>query len=165
MLQTLKQPGRDRRSRGGTASPLDVTTRSPALPARRKDDLAAAVGARPEPDDGLIAAAGPIILAAYVLVLAVAVLTFKGNGEALLAVAVSITFAIVFFGVPMAMMRIRASHDARWQKAASGRYTGTVDTYTGRVARTEAVLHMVIVPIVVGVAFACFAAIWVLVRP
>ena len=163
MLQTLERAARD--SQIGTASPPSAATRSAALAPERDDTHAATVEAQLEPDDGLIAAAGPIMMAAYVLVLAVAVLTFKGNGEALLAVAVSITFAIVFFCVPLAMMRIRARHDARWQKAASGRYIGTVDTYTGRVGRTEAVVHMVIVPIVVGVAFACFAAVWVLVRP
>lgn len=81
-----------------------------------------------------------------------------------MAVVVAIAFGIVFFGVPFLMMHIRARHDTRWRKA-DRRDTDTVDTYTGRVGRAEAVVHMVIVPVVVSVAFACFAVIWVLSRP
>ncbi|HEX5959156.1 MAG TPA: hypothetical protein VFY92_10960 [Hyphomicrobiaceae bacterium] len=150
MLQTLKQP--ESYSRGIKAS-------SAASPV---DSSQAEV--HTEQDDGLSAAAGPIMMGAYGIVLLIAVLTFKGNGEALLAVAVAIAFGIVFFGVPFLMMHIRARHDTRWRKA-DGRDTDTVDTYTGRVGRAEAVVHMVIVPVVVSVAFACFAVIWVLARP
>ena len=73
------------------------------------------------------------MMAAYAVVLIAAVLTFKGNGEALLAVAVSIAFAAVFFGVPLLMMATRARHDTRWRGARAGRHADTVDTYTGRV--------------------------------
>jgi hypothetical protein len=164
MLQTRGPIGRDTHGPTATPASLKATIRHAVIRPERDDSLAAALPTRPERDDGLVAAAGPIMIAAYSAVLAVAVLAFKGNGEALLAVAVSIAFAIVFFGVPLAMIRTRSLRDARWQKAA-GRNADTVDTYTGRVDRTEAVVHMVIVPVVVSIAFACFAAIWVLVRP
>jgi mannose/fructose/N-acetylgalactosamine-specific phosphotransferase system component IIC len=150
MLQTLQRPERDSRA-------IRATSAAPAAAANPAKALT-------ERDDGLVAAAGPIMMAAYAVVLLVAVLTFKGNGEALLSVAVSIAFAIAFFGVPLAMMRTRARHDARWQKATKVD-TDTVETYTGRIGRAEAVVHMVIVPVVVSVAFTCFAVIWVLLRP
>jgi hypothetical protein len=48
-----------------------------------------------EVDDGLLAAAGPIMMAAYAVVLTVAILAFKADGEALLMVAISIVFAVM----------------------------------------------------------------------
>jgi hypothetical protein len=177
MLQPLERTGRDghgrnatpappnAKSRPGLAHPRRDEARAPAVIDHRRDGHAVAAAATHiERDDGLLADAGPIMIAAYGLVLAVAVLTFKGSGEALLAVAVCFTFAIVFFGVPLAMMRTRARYDARWQQGA-GRRPDTVDTYTGGVKRAEAVVQMVIVPVVVSIAFAGFAAIWVLSRP
>jgi hypothetical protein len=177
MLQPLERTGRGShgtnvtptlpkaKRRPGVAPAQHAEARAPAVTQHKPDGhVVAATATDTERDDGLLADAGPIMMAAYGLVLAVAVLTFKGSGEALLAVAVGIAFAIVFFGVPLAMMRTRARHDARWQKGA-GQRSDTVDTYTGRVSRTEAVLHMVIVPVIVSIAFLGFAAIWVLSRP
>ena len=176
MLQSLERAGHDGYGTRAAHGPLKRKS-LPADTLPGLDDSAAAVVAQPkqdgpataaatpaEWDDGLLAAAGPIMMAAYGVVLAVAVLTFKGSGEALLAVAVSIAFGFAFFAVPLAMTRTRARHDARWQKGA-GRKSETVETFTGCVARTEAVLHMVIVPVVVSIAFILFAAIWVLSRP
>jgi hypothetical protein len=177
MLQPLERTGRDShgtkatptppkgKSRPDVARPQPDEARAPAVTHPKRDgDVVAATAIHIEPDDGLLADAGPIMMAAYGLVLTVAVLTFKGSGEALLAVAVCVAFATVFFGVPLAMMHTRARHDARWQKGA-GRRPDTVDTYTGRVKRAEAVVHMAIVPVIVSIAFAGFAAIWVLSRP
>jgi hypothetical protein len=173
MLQPLERTGRGTKatttppkakSRPDLAHPQRVEASAPAVTQdKREGHVVAATATHIEQDDGLLADAGPIMMVAYGLVLAVAVLTFKGSGEALLAVAVGTAFAIVFFGVPLAMMHTRARHDARWQKGA-GR-SDTVDTYSGRVNRAEAVIHMVIVPVVVGIAFVGLATIWVLSRP
>jgi hypothetical protein len=153
------------KSRPDLTHPQRAEARAPAVTQHRRDgEVAAATVAHIEQDDGLLADAGPIMMAAYGLVLTIAVLTFKGSGEALLAVAVCIAFAIVFFGVPLAMMHTRARHDARWQRRA-GRRSDTVDTYTGRVGRAEAVVHMAIVPVIVSIGFACRGAIWGLSRP
>jgi hypothetical protein len=153
------------KSRPDVAHAQRVEARAPAVTQHKRDGrVIAATATHIEQDDGLLADAAPIMMAAYGLILSVAVLTFKGSGEALLAVAVCIAFAIVFFGVPLAMMHTRARHDARWQKGA-GRRSATVDTYTGRVNRSEAVVHIAIVPVLVSLAFASLAAIWVLSRP
>jgi hypothetical protein len=175
MLQPLERTGRDSYGTRATPPPFKAKSRpavtlpehddAPVVAHTKGDDgLAAATVTHAERDDGLLADAAPIMMAAYGVVLAVALLTFKTSGEALLAVAVSIAFGFVFFGVPLAMSRTRARRDVRWQKGA-GRRADTVDTYTGRVDRAEAVIHMVIVPVVVSVAFTCFAVIWVLSRP
>jgi hypothetical protein len=177
MLQPLEQTGRDSHGTRATPAPLKAKSLPDAahprgeearaadvIHPRRDAEAAAATATHLEQDDGLLADAGPIMMAAYGLVLAVAVLTFKGSGEALLAIAVCIAFAIVFFGVPLAMMHTRARHDTRWQRR-TGRRSDTVDTYTGRVSRTEAVVHMAIVPVIVSIGFASLAAIWVLSRP
>lgn len=177
MLQRVERTGRDTHDTRATPAPLKAKSRPDAARPRREEaraavvthprrdgDAAAAASTHTEQDDGLLADAGPIMMAAYGLVLTVAVLTFKGSGEALLAIAVCITFAIVFFGVPLAMMHTRARHDARWQRRTRSR-SDTVDTYTGRVRRVEAVVHMAIVPVIVSIAFASLAAIWVLSRP
>jgi hypothetical protein len=166
MLQSLERAARDSNNQDishdrratGAAVPLKVALRSTETAAMRSPET------HGEEDDGLAAAAGPIMVAAYAVVLIVAILAFKANGEALLAVAVSIAFAIVFFAVPLAMMRVRARHDARWRKDGAARDSETVGTFTGRIRRTEAVVQMVIVPVVVSAAFIAFAVIRVLVR-
>lgn len=118
-----------------------------------------------EQDDGLLGTAGPIMMMAYGVAFTTAVLTFMGNGEALIAVAISIGFAVMFFTVPLLMMRVRARHDTRWRPPERGSRSDSVDTYTGPMGRASAVVHMVIVPLAVAFAFIGFAVIWVLVRP
>ena len=118
-----------------------------------------------EKDDGLLRTAGPIMMACYGIAFAAAVVTFMGSGEALFAVIISIGFAVMFFTMPLLMMRVRARHDARWQPADRYRQSDQVDTYTGPMERTSAVTHMVIVPIAVAIAFVSFSVIWTVVRP
>ncbi|MBN9277055.1 MAG: hypothetical protein J0I57_05400 [Hyphomicrobium sp.] len=118
-----------------------------------------------EEDDGLLRTAGPIMMVCYGIAFFTAVLTFMSSGEALIAVAISIGFAVMFFTVPLLMMRVRARHDMRWQPAKKHRPSDEVDTYTGFMDRTSAVTHMVIVPVAVAFAFVGFAVIWTMVRP
>jgi hypothetical protein len=151
MLQTLERTGRDERDTMATAAPSKAVDR-PSEP-------------HTEQDDGLLSTAGPIMMAAYGVAFAAAVLTFKSNGEAMIAVFVSIGFAVMFFSVPLLMMRVRARHDARWRPAEGRNRSDQVDTFTGPMDRTSAVIHMVIVPLAVALAFISFAVIWVLVRP
>lgn len=146
MLQTLERTSRDAHDTIATAGSLKAAVR------------------RTEQDDGLLAEAGPIMMAAYAVALMVAVLTFKGSVEALFAVAISIGFAVMFFAVPLLLLRVRTRHDVRWQKRERGS-NDEVDTFTGILSRSEAVLHMLIVPLAASSAFMAFAVIWVLVRP
>ncbi|MGE8943921.1 hypothetical protein ACO2I3_18610 [Leptospira interrogans] len=118
-----------------------------------------------EQDDGLLATAGPIMMLCYGIAFITAVLTFMGKGEALIAVVISIGFAVMFFTIPLLMMRLRARHDVRWCQAERHRQSDQVDTYTGFIDRTSAVSHMVIVPVGVAMAFIGFAVIWTMVRP
>jgi hypothetical protein len=62
------------------------------------------------------------------------------------------------------MMRVRTRQDARWRKDGATRKGETVEICTGPMRRTEAVVQMVIVPLVVSAAFVAFAAIRALVR-
>ena len=151
MLQTLERTRRDSRGTKASTAPAKVITR----PAE----------ANIEQDDGLIATAGPIMMAAYAVVLIAAVLTFKGN-----------------WGSPArgrgqhrlcrGVLRRAAAHDGhpRPPRHALARGQSRAPCRHGRYLhrprrRTEAILHMVIVPLVVSAGFVCFAAIWVLVRP
>jgi hypothetical protein len=104
------------------------------------------------------------MMAAYAVAFATVAITFCGSGEALFAIAIATGFAVVFFAVPLVMTHIRARHDTRWHQAGSGNTDDRVATYTGPIDRAEAVLHMVIVPLAMSVAFIAFAIIWVLVR-
>lgn len=150
MLQTLERP-------------RTVARVAPANPAP-SNSQESRPHADVEMDDGLLRAAGPIMMACYGIAFAAAVLTFMGSGEALIAVAISIGFAVTFFTIPLLLMRVRARHDARWQPAAQ-HASDLVDTYTGPMDRTSAVVHMVIVPIAVVIAFVGFAVIWTVVAP
>lgn len=151
MLETLERPRNDARDKS-------------AIPAS-SEEMAQPPGAYVEEDDGLLATAGPIMMACYGIAFATAVLTFMSSGEALIAVAISIGFAVMFFTVPLIMMRVRARNDTRWRRAERHRQSDQVDTYTGFMDRTSAVVHMVIVPLAVAFAFIGFALIWTLVRP
>lgn len=151
MLQTLERTDRDERDAPVVAE-LSKTANRPTEPYI-------------EQDDGLLATAGPIMMMAYAVAFTAAVLTFMGSGEALIAVTISIGFAVMFFTVPLLMMRVRARHDTRWRPPARGGRSDSVDTYTGPMDRASAVVHMVIVPLAVAFAFIGFAVIWVLVRP
>lgn len=116
-------------------------------------------------DDGLLAEAIPIMIVAYAIALAAAVITFKANAEALFAVVISIGFAVVFFAVPLLLGRVRGEHDARLRPAPRQHASDRVETFTGIIRRPDALVQMVIVPIAVGLGFSCFALVWALVRP
>jgi hypothetical protein len=152
MLETLERPRHDTRIAAPTIKTSKVKVLSPEE-------------AHIEQDDGLLATAGPIMMVCYGIAFTSAVLTFMSNGEAMLAVAVSIGFAVMFFTVPLLMMRVRARYDTRWRPAEWSSHSDKVDTYTGPMDRTSAVVHMVIVPLAVAFAFVGFATIWILVRP
>jgi hypothetical protein len=151
MLQTLERTGYDADRRRAVAARPKATDRAAETYVER--------------DDGLLATVGPIMMAAYAVIFIVAILTFKRSGEALLALAICIAFGTVFFAVPLLMMHVRARHDTRWRQPEFGSRGGKVDTFTGPLDRTEAVVHVAIMPLAVSLAFVVFAAIWVLARP
>lgn len=112
------------------------------------------------PDDGLLRVAGPLMGALYAVALGAAVLTFRGSGEALFAAVISIGFAVVYFTVPILMVRVRARHDARWRRPGRHDATDRIQTFTGDLKRWEAVLQVVIVPAAVAFGFVAFGLIW-----
>ena len=151
MLQTLQKSRHDTRE-------MTAITRSAAIARKAEESYV-------EEDDGLLATAGPIMMACYGIAFTMVVLTFMSNGEAMIAIAVSIGFAVMFFSVPILLMRVRARQDVRWRPANRTSKSDTVDTYTGPMNRGSAVAHMVIVPFAVVLAFSGFSLIWVLLRP
>jgi hypothetical protein len=115
-------------------------------------------------DDGLLSVAGPIMVGAYAVALGVVALTFMASAEALFAISICVGFAVMFFALPLLMLRIRAHRDWRWQKASRHELKSEVEILTGTIGRTEAIAQMVIIPLAVAVAFSSFAIIWMLVR-
>jgi hypothetical protein len=116
-------------------------------------------------DDGLLGTAVPIMIAAYGASLAIVTYTFWQSAYALLAIAVCVVYMGMFFGVPVAMARIRNGRDARWQSECRESKSDRISVFGGSIGRTEAVLQMTIVPLAVVLAFAAFAVIWLTVKP
>lgn len=146
-----------------TPDELDVRP-SHVLPASTADTLTA-----PEEegdcDDGLLGVAVPIMIACYVIAILCAVFTFWGSGEALFAIAISVFYGAMYFGVPMIMTRTRMSHDLRWRSDQSARSSDIVYVSTGPISRFSALVQMVIVPLAVAVLFASFSIVLLVVKP
>lgn len=116
-------------------------------------------------NDGLLDTAIPIMIAAYGVALAIVTYTFWHSGDTLLSIAICAVYMVMFFGVPVVMARIRNWHDRRWHSDTSEAAADRVAIFGGSIGRPEALLQMVIVPIVVAFAFAAFAVIWLSVKP
>ena len=127
---------------------------------RFRPDGTSARGAKAiEYDDGLWSSAAPILIASYTAAFLIAVLTFKGSGEAFFAVVISIGFAVMFFAIPILLVRIRNRRDPRWRTDEAHRSSEMVSTFTGPMHRREAVFHIVMPHLVVPALFAAFAVI------
>jgi len=116
-------------------------------------------------DDGLLSNAVPIMAVAYGLALGVLLLTFDGDTESLFSVSVVTSVFLIFFILPFAMMRIRRQRDARWHRDAEETRSQDVITWTGSLARNEALIQIVIIPLAMAITFACFALIWTVEGP
>ena len=116
-------------------------------------------------NDGLLDTAMPIMIAAYGVALAIATYTFWHSGYTLLSIAICAVYVVMFFGVPIVVARIRNRHDGRWRSDATEAADDRVAIFTGSIGRSEALLQMVIVPLIVAFAFAAFAVIWLSVKP
>lgn len=116
-------------------------------------------------NDGLLDTAMPIMIAAYGVALAIVSYTFWHSRDALLSIAICAVYIVMFFGVPIVMARIRNRHDGRWRSDANETAADRVAIFGGSIGRPEALLQMVIVPLVVAFAFAAFAVIWLSVKP
>lgn len=140
-----------------------------AMEAQKPEKCAPEAVARAEParyhEDGLLDTAVPIMIAAYGAALAIATYTFWDGGSTLLSVAVCAVYIVMFFGVPIVMARIRNRHDARLVHDRREADADTVAVFGGTIGRTQALLQIVIVPLVVVFGFACFSAIWLSVSP
>lgn len=132
---------------------------------RQGDRAAGAAETRTDHDDGLLRTAVPVMIGAYAGAVGIVTLTFWQSGEALLSIAICAVYMAMFFGVPILMSGIRNSRDARWQSSHPKLSSDHVSVFTGRLERTEALLQIVTVPLVVVFAFGAFAVIWVAVRP
>lgn len=113
-----------------------------------------------EYDDGLLAVAGPIMVLCYVLLFAVAGITFFANGTALFAVAVGAVFGVVFFAVPLVFLKMRAKRDDRWIKDVPHTTCTAVETWTGQMNRSEAIIQIVSIPVAIVVGFTLLAIRW-----
>lgn len=112
-----------------------------------------------EHDDGLLAVAGPIMAVCYLLFFAIAAVTFFPNGTALFAVVISISFALIYFAIPMLFLRTRAARDRRWLKDEQAR-SPIVEVWTGPMRRWEAIVQIVSVPAAILMGFALLAIRW-----
>ena len=110
-------------------------------------------------DDGLLAIAGPIMVACYVLFFIVAFVTFFGTGTALFAVGVGIAFTAVYFAIPLLFLRMRSKRDARWIKDDQAK-SPLVDVCTGQMKRWEAVLQIATIPLAILIGFSLLAIRW-----
>jgi hypothetical protein len=119
---------------------------------------------RHEPDgdyaDGLLSNAVSIMAVAYGLALGVLLLTFDGDTESLFSVSVVTGVFLIFFILPFAIQR-----DARWHRDAEETTSQDVITWTGSLARNEALIQIVIIPLAMAITFACFALIWTVEGP
>lgn len=118
--------------------------------------------ARDEPfdhDDGLLAVAGPIMLLSYTLLFAIAAVTFIWSGAALFAVAISIAFAVIYFAIPILLLRIRSARDRRWLRDERATHP-VVEVLTGSMQRWEAIVQMVSIPLAILMGFALLAIRW-----
>lgn len=125
--------------------------------------------AKPNPrldyDDGLLRIAVPIMIVAYGSALGIVTATFWQSGEALFPIVICAVYIMMFFGVPILMSQVRNRHDTRWESRHPEATSDKVSVFTGRIGRTEAVLQIIIVPLVVVFAFAAFSIIWISLRP
>ncbi len=117
------------------------------------------------PDDGLLATAVPIMLVAYGVGLGIVALSLAGSGAALFAILISAGYGAVYFGVPLAMARMRSAYTPLPLAVDARRRPDQVSVFTGLIGRGEAVLQMVIVPLAVAAALAGFSIIWLAVQP
>jgi hypothetical protein len=113
-------------------------------------------------DDGLLAAAGPIMMLCYVGALAIAAHTFFASGHAFFSVIVSTGFAVLYFTLPLLLGRTRNARDQRWYRDTPQRTSAEVDLWTGPVPRREGIVQIISVPVAVLLGFAAFAVIWTL---
>lgn len=130
---------------------------------RFEDNPEAPAGAEQEAfyeDDGLLAVAGPIMVLCYVLLLLVAAFTFFGNGSALFAVMISAGFALIYFVVPIILLRVSAARDPRHRKDIPRIPSTIVGVATGPIKRWEALVQIVSVPIAIFLGFALLALRW-----
>ncbi len=112
-----------------------------------------------EHDDGLLAVAGPIMVVCYVLLFAIAAVTFFSSGSAFFAVGISIVFAVVYFAIPVVFFRIRAARDQRWLKDEHAT-SPVVEVWTGSMRRWEALVQIVAVPLAILMGFTLLAIRW-----
>jgi hypothetical protein len=113
-----------------------------------------------EYDDGLIAVAGPIMIACYLVLFLVAATAFHGTGTALLSVMLSATLGVVYFGIPLLLMQIRAGRDVRWRSDPSRAHSSEVDVWTGSMRRWEAIVQIVTIPLAIVMGFTLLAVRW-----
>lgn len=136
-----------------------ATTTGSRPPTRRREAVAT------DYDDGLLATGIPIMVAAYTAALVIVAATFMASGAALFAIAICAVYGVMYFGVPLLMLRVRSSHDDRWRPATPERTADRVYIFGGAIRRHEAIVQMVLVPLGVVLAFSAFSLIWIFVRP
>lgn len=113
-------------------------------------------------DDGLLATAGPIMVLCYLLMLAIAAVTFFESAQALFVISVCLVFGVVYFAIPCLFLKIRAARDHRWQHDDVIARDPMVEVGTGSIHRWEAVIQIVSVPVAILIGFSLFALRWYL---
>lgn len=141
----------------------------PALPLRTEQMSDAALQPGQEQggdiDDGLLRVAVPLMIACYVIAALSVTVTFWRSVETLLAIAICVLYGVMYFGIPIIMMRIRKTHDQRWRSTEPERSSNMISVCTGPTTRFDAVLQMILVPLAVAILFVSFSTILMFMRP
>lgn len=98
----------------------------------------------------LPARVGWMILAAYGAILAAFLMLYTGSGRAAFMVAISGVYIALFFAVPIAFLR---NEPQRGPRPSYARFLQTgIDTWTGHLTGREAVIQILIIPVMIAVA-------------
>ncbi len=86
------------------------------------------------------------LLISWGLFALVVVVAFSGKLEVMFNLGVVVTFGAVFFGVPLVLLRIK--------RGAARKAESYVDTLNGRMSQGEAMLQVIMVPLILSVGMA-----------
>ena len=96
------------------------------------------------------AAAGAMMVAVYAAVMAALALVFAGDGRSIMVIVIGVFFVAMFFGVPAVFFRLEGDPSRR---PSLGRFLESgIITATGHLKGRDALVQMLIVPGLLGLA-------------
>lgn len=106
-----------------------------------------------------------VALLAYAWIFVVLWLVFGSNRESAFAVAISTFYAVMFFGVPLVMLRMARNADpARPHGSLGGFLRGAFETITGPITGWQALAQVALIPAALSFGFTAIGLIIALQR-